>query len=101
MKEQKKYTKDDIIARQKRDAYIFLGIILVLGLVSVVKTFEALRYQIILDGVKEEFKDITIIQTEMLSYCMEQGKLNETLFFDDFLRFKTEEIIMDNKNKTN
>ena len=101
MGKQKIYTKDDVIAIQKRDAYILLGIIVILGLVSVFKTFEALKYQIILDGVEEEFKDITIMQVEMLSYCMEEGELNETLFFDDFLRFKTEQIIEDNKNKTN
>ena len=97
MSKQKNYTKDDKIARQKRDAYIFLGVILFLGLLSIFKTFEALKYQIVLEGVKDEFKDFLTMQAEMLSYCMEEGKLNETQFFDDFLRFKTEQIIADGK----
>jgi len=95
MSKQKIYTKDEIIKRQKLGASILIGIICVLGLVCIFKTFESLRYQIVLDGVKDEFKDFTVMQVEMLSYCIEQGELNEDIFFDDFLRFKAEQIIAD------
>lgn len=89
--------EEEYIKKLKRDKIFMLIIIITLGIGGIIISIQRAKELIVYAEAKEEFGEFMLFQIEMLEFCINQTDYTLDNFTDDFIRYKTEEIL---KNET-